>query len=137
MLAIAGGRPRLAGPDEARTSGPSGLALRADRGRRRSALFSVFLAQISDGHGFGSLALIRGLEGVLLAGVIVVTRSAVAAPPAAGAGDDARVGALDMAGNASFVLAVQAGSLAVAAVLSSLYPVTTVDPRHGLPAASG
>ena len=61
----------------------------------------------------------------MLAGFIVVTRSAWRAPrrllPAMSA-----VGALDMAGNGFFILAVQAGSLAVAAVLSSLYPVTTV-----------
>jgi drug/metabolite transporter (DMT)-like permease len=108
-------------PDEARASGLR-FALIAGVGL---GAFSVFLAQISDGHAFGSLAVIRGVEGVMLAGVILVTGSTWRAPrrllPAMTA-----VGVLDMAGNGAFILAVQAGSLAVAAVLSSLYPVTTV-----------
>jgi uncharacterized membrane protein len=87
--------------------------------------FSVFVAQISDGHAFGPLTLIRGMEAALIVGVVLVTRSAWRPerrllPAIAG------VGVLDMAGNGAFILAVQAGSLAVAAVLSSLYPVTTV-----------
>lgn len=87
--------------------------------------FGVFIAQLSDGHAFGPLAVIRGTEALLITAVILVTRSAWRPErrlvPAISA-----VGVLDMAGNGAFILAVQAGSLAVAAVLSSLYPVTTV-----------
>jgi drug/metabolite transporter (DMT)-like permease len=111
-------------PDDGTHAGPSGLRFALIGGVGLGA-FSICLARISDGHAFGSLALIRGLEGVMLVVVILVTRSPWRAPrgllPAM-----TGVGALDMAGNASFVLAVQAGSLAIAAVLSSLYPVTTV-----------
>jgi uncharacterized membrane protein len=111
-------------PDDGRHTGPSGLRFALIAGVGIGA-FSIFLAQLSDGHVFGPLALIRGVEGLMLIVVIAVTRSPWRAPgrllPAMTA-----VGALDMAGNGFFVLAVQAGSLAIAAVLSSLYPVTTV-----------
>ncbi len=111
-------------PDDGSHDGPSGLRFALIAGVGIGG-FSVFVAQLSDGHAFWPLALIRGVEGVMLAGVILVTGSAWRAPrrllPAMAA-----VGALDMAGNGFFILAVQAGSLAVAAVLSSLYPVTTV-----------
>jgi EamA-like transporter family. len=104
--------------------GPTGLrfALVAGVGL---GFFGVFIAQISDGHAFGPLAIIRGTEALLIVAVILVTRSSWR-PERRLVPAIAVVGILDMAGNGAFILAVQAGSLAVAAVLSSLYPVTTV-----------
>jgi drug/metabolite transporter (DMT)-like permease len=105
-------------------SGPSGLGLAIVAGVAIGS-FSICIAQVSDGHAFGPLVVIRGAEAILVAVAVVVTRSAWRPergllPAIAG------VGVLDMVGNGAFILAVQSGALAVAAVLSSLYPVTTV-----------
>jgi drug/metabolite transporter (DMT)-like permease len=103
---------------------PSGLGLALIAGVALGA-FSVMAAQLSDGHAFGPLVVIRGCEALVIAGAVVVTgaawRPSRRLVPAISV-----VGLLDMAGNGAFILAVQAGALAVAAVLSSLYPVTTV-----------
>ena len=103
---------------------PSGLHLALIAGFGIGA-FSVFVAQISDGHAFGPLALIRAVEAVLIVSAVVVTGAAWR-PTRRLVPAIAAVGILDMAGNGAFILAVQTGALAVAAVLSSLYPVTTV-----------
>lgn len=105
-------------------SGPSGLGLALLAGVG-IGLFSVCIAQISDGHAFGPLVVIRGTEAILVAAAVVVTRSSWR-PERRLLPAIAAVGVLDMIGNGAFILAVQVGALAVAAVLSSLYPVTTV-----------
>jgi uncharacterized membrane protein len=87
--------------------------------------FDVVLAQISDGSVFGPLTVVRATEGLVIVGVVVLTRAAWR-PPGALVPGIVGVGAADMAGNAGFILAVQTGALAIASVLSSLYPVTTV-----------
>jgi drug/metabolite transporter (DMT)-like permease len=104
--------------------GPSGIGLALIAGLGIGAL-GVCISQISDGHVFGPLVVIRLTQACLIVGVIIVTRSAWRPkrrllPAITG------VGVLDMAGNGAFILAVQSGALAIAAVLSSLYPVTTV-----------
>lgn len=104
--------------------GPSGLGLALLAGVAIGG-FGVAISRISDGHAFGPLTIIRASEAVVIVAIVVVGRQAWRPdrrllPAMTG------VGVLDMAGNAAFILAVQAGSLAVAAVLSSLYPVTTV-----------
>jgi len=104
--------------------GASGLGLALVSGIAIGG-FGVAINQISAGHAFGPLTIIRASEAVLIGAIIVIGRQAWRTdrrwlPAMAG------VGVLDMAGNAGFILAVQAGSLAIAAVLSSLYPVTTV-----------
>jgi drug/metabolite transporter (DMT)-like permease len=74
---------------------------------------------------FGPLSIVRTAEAVLIVGIILVTRSDWRPPrtlvlPLVG------IGVLDMVGNGAYILAVQSGALAVASVVSSLYPVTTV-----------
>jgi uncharacterized membrane protein len=105
-------------------AGPSGLGLALLAGVGLGAL-SVCIAQVGDGHAFGPLVAMRATEALLIGGVIVLSR-AVWRPDRQFVPGIAGVGLLDMLGNATFILAVQSGALAVAAVLSSLYPVTTV-----------
>lgn len=104
--------------------GPSGIGIALIAGSAIGT-FGIAISQISEGHTFGPLAIIRTAEAVFVAGVIVIGRRKWRVerrwlPAMAG------VGVLDMAGNAAFILAVQTGALAIAAVLSSLYPVMTV-----------
>lgn len=88
-------------------------------------MFNVCIGQLSGAGAFGPLVVVRLVQGVTLALVIVLWRQ----PWRMGRsviGPLLVVGALDMTGNAAFILATQAGQLAIAAVLSSLYPVVTV-----------
>ncbi len=104
--------------------GPSGIGLALLAGIAIGSL-SVCISQISDGHAFGPLVVIRATQAVLIGGAIILTRAAWR-PAGRLVPAIAAVGLLDMLGNGMFILAVQTGALAVAAVLSSLYPVTTV-----------
>jgi drug/metabolite transporter (DMT)-like permease len=88
-------------------------------------LFNLIISRLSPGLVFGPLVAVRATEAVLIAAVIATTRRTwrVERPmlPLLFV-----VGGLDMAGNGFFILAAQAGRLDVAAVLSSLYPVSTL-----------
>jgi drug/metabolite transporter (DMT)-like permease len=87
--------------------------------------FGVAIAQLSDGHVFGPLAIIRAVEAVLIVAFVLATRSAWR--PALGLAPALLlIGIADMAGNGFYILAVQTGALAIASIVSSLYPVTTV-----------
>jgi drug/metabolite transporter (DMT)-like permease len=88
-------------------------------------LFNVAVGNLSSAGAFGPLAVMRLVQACVLVGLIVAWRQ----PWRVRRDDVAKlmgVGLLDMAGNVSFILAAQTGALAVASVLSSLYPVTTV-----------
>ena len=88
-------------------------------------LFNVCVGNLSAAGAFAPLVVIRLVQAVLLACLIVVWRQ----PWRIRRSDAARlagVGLLDMAGNVTFIMAAQTGALAIASVLSSLYPVTTV-----------
>ncbi len=99
-----------------------GLALLGGAGL---GLFAVFISRVTDGHVFGPLAIARTADVVLLVAIVALGRQAWHLPrPALPL--VLLAGALDMGGNAFFILSAQSGRLDVAAVLSSLYPVTTI-----------
>ena len=87
--------------------------------------FGIVISGLSEGHVFGSLTVIRIVQAFIVIAMVLVTRSAWRLPrdavPAV-----VVIGVLDMAGNSFYLLAVQTGALAVASVLSALYPVATV-----------
>lgn len=87
--------------------------------------FNIGVGQLSDAGAFGPLVIVRLLQVAVLSAFIVAWRQPWRP------GRDVLpwivlIGVLDMFGNATFILATQSGQLAIAAVLSSLYPVTTV-----------
>lgn len=88
-------------------------------------LFGVTIAGLGKGNVFAALAVIRSVQAVLIIAAIVATR-ATWRPERRVLPAIAVIGVLDMAGNGLYLLAVQSGALAVASVLSALYPVVTV-----------
>jgi len=87
--------------------------------------FNVCVGQFSGAGAFGPLAIMRMLQ-VIVIGVLIFTWHQPWRLDRSVGWRLAGVGLLDMTGNAAFILAAQSGQLAIAAVLSSLYPVVTV-----------
>jgi uncharacterized membrane protein len=86
---------------------------------------SIFIGQFGSESAFSLLTIMRLVQASLVGVLIVLGRRAWrlrrdVVPKLV------VVGLLDMGGNAAFILAAAAGQLAIAAVLSSLYPVVTV-----------
>jgi len=88
-------------------------------------LFGVAIAQLSDGNVFGALTVIRLVQGALVAVTVIALRAAWR-PSGSIVPALVTIGLLDTAGNAFYLLAVQTGQLAIASVLSAMYPVATV-----------
>lgn len=118
LVAAEGGRPSL------RSARQAGVVAALIAGTA-FGLFFVLLDQPSEDSGLWPLVPARAASLLLVLSAAAVTRSrprlAVGAWPLV-----ALTGVLDMAANALFLLATREGLLAVAGVLASLYPVSTV-----------
>ncbi len=77
------------------------------------------------GHGFGGLLATRIGSVACLLLLALINRTSLRLPRVA-LGTVIASGAIDMAANAFYVVAAQTGALAVASVLTSLYPASTV-----------
>lgn len=88
-------------------------------------LFEIVVVQISAEAVLGPLTIIRATQATLVAVVIIVTRP-VWRPQRSLIPAIAAIGALEVGATGVFLVAVQTGALAVASVVSGLYPVVTV-----------
>jgi drug/metabolite transporter (DMT)-like permease len=106
------------------TDRPSGVRWALAAGVAIGA-FNICIGQFSGDSAFGLLVFIRLLQVAVISLLIALWRQPWRMPvdmlPKL-----ILIGVLDMAGNATFILATQAGALAIATVLASLYPVVTV-----------
>jgi len=123
---------RVGGGDDGR---PSGLAWGLAAGVTLGVV-KITLSQMAPGLVFGPLTVMRlGEAALVLVAIVVVPR--IARPSRND--DDASwrlprslwpamlgIGAFDMLGTGFYIAATQSGPLAIAGVLSALYPVTTV-----------
>ena len=105
------------------SGGRDGLA-EALVGGTAIGLFGVAIAQLSPGDLFADLTTIRFVQGALVVAVVLVTRAAWR--PGSLIVPLVLIGLLDTVGNALYLAAVQTGQLAIASVLSAMYPVATV-----------
>ncbi len=87
--------------------------------------FLLFISFSSHAAGLTSLAAARVASIGILALVAVVARASLQ-PPAGTLGLVLFTGAIDMTANALYVLATYNGYLSIAAVITSLYPASTV-----------
>ncbi len=99
------------------------LALLAGAG---FGLFFVCMHQAGDGSPAWLVSGSRGASVVAIIVALVVLRPRAPAGDRRWIGIALLAGIFDVAGNGLFVAAVQTGALAIAAVTSSLYPITTV-----------
>jgi drug/metabolite transporter (DMT)-like permease len=106
------------------SGGPSGMREALIAGTT-IGLFGVAIAQLSEGNVFSALGVIRLFQGLLVAAAVVVTRASWQ-PGGSVLPALVVIGLLDTAGNALYLEAVQTGQLAIASVLSAMYPVATV-----------
>jgi drug/metabolite transporter (DMT)-like permease len=88
------------------------------------ALFFIALSRTAEGSGLWPLAASRVASVPLVAALAVGLRAAQP-PGGRDLGLVAAVGSFDMGANVAIALSLQRGSLAVSAVLSSLYPAVT------------
>jgi len=114
-----------AGPVQARIAGlPADVAIALVAGGSLGVL-NVIVSRFTPGSVFAPLVLMRLTEVAIMVILIRASRRAWRMPRAV-LPLGLLVGGLDMAGNGLFVLAAQAGRLDTAAILSSMYPVTTL-----------